>query len=143
MTVLTACGGKSEASPYPITGGSVDGGFDQSDPGKVVQRLFEAAKADDPKMLTGLCDPEKQNDGDTDCLCALDPAYVPHQCAEDSRNRVSWEEFKAYFQNGSLAGKPTIAGNEASVPFYFGENGTDTETMALVQSDKQWYMSSF
>ncbi|MEY3441815.1 MAG: hypothetical protein RLZZ519_96 [Bacteroidota bacterium] len=161
LSVLTACGVKSEATAAAGSGtaenaaGSAsaevaagssaaeDAAFDPTKPGNVVKRLFEAAKVDDPKLLAGLCDPEKGNDGDTDCLCALDPAYVPHQCGEDSGNRVSWDEFKEYFQQGSLAGEPSIEGNEASVPFNFGENGAESETMKLVKRGEKWYLSSF
>ncbi|MBK9453951.1 MAG: hypothetical protein IPN95_32065 [Bacteroidetes bacterium] len=143
LTVLTACGGNTNANVSARSNAAEAPSFDPTQPGNVVSRLFEAAKADDPKLLAGLCDPEKQNDGDTDCLCALDPAYVPHQCGEDSGNRISWEEFKEYFQNGSLAGEPTIAGNEAGVPFHFGSSGTESETMTLVKRGEKWYLSSF
>jgi hypothetical protein len=115
----------------------------QSGPAAVVAQLFTAAKKDDPKLLGGLCDPQKENDGDTDCLCALDPSYVPHKCDSDSGNRIPWVEFKMMFQDGKVNGKARIEGDHAEVDFTFGEGGSESETMALVKRNGNWYFESF
>jgi hypothetical protein len=114
-----------------------------STPENAVQAIFDAAKNQDFGLLTTLCDPLKENDGDTDCLCALSEDYVPHKCASDSHNRVTKAEFTKYFQMGKINGEVEIAGDEASVPIVFGPDGTQTETMNLVQRDGKWYLSSF
>lgn len=117
--------------------------LDQTVPENVVQRLFDAAKSDDPNLLQGLCDPEKENDGDTDCLCALADGYEPHKCPQDSHNRISWDDFKLNFAKGSLSGKAVIEGNAAEVEFMFGENGLRKESMTLANRGGKWYLIGF
>ena len=82
-------------------------------PEAVLQALFDAAQSEDTSVLGSLCDPHQQNDGDTDCLCALDRRYKAHQCSHNSMNKVSFEDFQQYFQLASVRGPARIEGDEA------------------------------
>lgn len=127
----------------PTIAAQTETAFDQADPSSVVLRLFDAAITNDPQMLMGLCDPQRENDGDTDCICALAAEYVPHKCPEDSRNRIPWEDYKQIFEHAKLAGEATIEGEGAMVPFLFGPEGSRPETMVLVKRGEKWYLLSF
>ena len=112
-----------------------------SSPEIVVQKLFQAAQSNNPMLLKGLCSPEIENDGDTDCLCALYSGYTPDQdCSEQAGN---WDKYVQYFRKGKLNGKARIDGDQAAVDFYFGFNGDRTETMHLQKLKGKWYLSGF
>ena len=85
----------------------------------VVQAVFVAAQTDDFDGLQELCDPQGENDGDTQMICDL---------ATDSTNR---EEFVQFFAQGQLNGEVVISqdGNQAEVPFLFGPDGQQEESM--------------
>jgi hypothetical protein len=53
------------------------------------------------------------------------------------------QEFVEYFAQGKLNGQAIINGNQAEVPFLYGPDGTDAETMDLIQRDGQWYLYGF
>lgn len=112
-------------------------------PEKVMKAIFKAAQKEKPKFLKNLCPPDKSNDGDTDCLCALEPSYNPHACDEDSNNRLPFEEFVKYFKDGQLNGSVEINGNKAAVSFLFGPNARRKETMNMILIDGSWYLASF
>ncbi len=116
---------------------------DQSKPEAVVQAIFDAARTEEFKPLGTLCDPLQQNDGDTDCICAMSPRYKAHQCSQNSMNRVSVEEYVQYFLKGAVKGEARIDGDAAEVDFLFGAEGRNQETMTLVRRDGKWYLSSF
>ena len=115
---------------------------DQSDPRNVVQRLFDAARADDPRMLAGLCDPDHNNDGDTECICALDPGYSGRDPDVKTHCHLSWEEFKIQFSKGRLAHDPGHEPNEAQVEFYYGRYGKKRASMAVNYKNGMWYLHS-
>ena len=98
-----------------------------------MQVIFEAAKSGDFAPLKELCDPLGENDSDTQMICNL---------ATDETNR---EEFVEYFATGKISGEARISRNgaEAEVPFLFGPDGDNEETMNLINRDGQWYLSSF
>ncbi|HEX2901036.1 MAG TPA: hypothetical protein VHS96_15060 [Bacteroidia bacterium] len=116
--------------------------FDQTLPGNVVQRIFDAANADDPNMLSGLCDPSFQNDGDTDCICALAPGYSPRTPFPDGKNPLSWDKFKEEFTKGRLNGIPNVRGNGAEVDIYFGKTGARKARILLNRKGSNWYLFS-
>ncbi len=105
-------------------------------PVRVLQRVFDAAKAGDLEALRTLCHPSGDHDGDVRRLCAVADTDAETQ-----------EAYKAMFQTGTVTGKPTFSEYEgtryAKVPFSFGISGTKTETMSLVETPDGWYLSSF
>jgi hypothetical protein len=108
---------------------------DLSDPASVVGAIFAAAQSQDFSPLAGLCDPLKQNDNDTQMICDL---------ATDEAERGS---FTDAFAQGKVAGPATIssegADQIAEVPIVFGPDGSQQETVKLVQRDGKWYLSGF
>lgn len=106
--------------------------LDQSNPENVVNAIFEAAKTGNLDLLTGLCDPMAENDGDTRRMCAANEA-----------NDQEKEEFITYFKDGKIAGEVLIEGDEARVPFLFGPGATENEEMVLINRDGKWYLYSF
>jgi hypothetical protein len=104
-----------------------------ADPESVLQMVFEAAQTGDFSSLQNLCDPLGENDGDTQMICNL---------ATDDTERDSFIEF---FAKGQINGNAQISpdGNEAEVPFLFGPDGQNEETMKLTNRDGQWYLFSF
>jgi len=109
----------------------------------VMDILFGAAKSGDFSALGGLCDPEQKNDGDTDCICAIDIKYIPHNCSERQKKEINEVTFVEYFKDGSYTASPRIARDSAEVDFVFGPEGKVEETMHLVRRDGFWYLSSF
>jgi hypothetical protein len=103
-----------------------------SDPVSVVEAVFAATQSEDYSSLADLCDPQKQNDIDTQKICDL---------ATDETDRV---EFIAAFGKGKVAGPANITteGNDqiAEVPVLFGPDGDEEETFKLVQRDGKWYL---
>ena len=102
-------------------------------PEGVVLSIFEAARTGDFTGLAGLCDPLGENDGDTQMICDL---------ATDDTNR---EEFIAAFSTGTVIGDAVVAlsGDRAEVPFLFGPDGDEEETMELVKRNDRWYLLGF
>lgn len=117
--------------------------IDHSNLESIINAIFLAAKTNNPKLLKDLCPPTQENDGDTDCLCALYEEYKPHQCESNSHNRLSWKEFVDYFSNGSIAGDGLVEENRAEVPILFGPEGNRKETINLVKISGIWYLLSF
>jgi hypothetical protein len=104
---------------------------DQSDPVRVVQALFDAARTGQLAPLGGLCDPQGENDGDTRNICNL--------AQEGSQSG----EFVQYFRSGRVNGQATVNGSRASVPILFGPDGRRPETMQLIKRGNRWYLFSF
>ncbi|MBN1993072.1 MAG: hypothetical protein JW953_10240 [Anaerolineae bacterium] len=102
-------------------------------PESVVQTIFDAAQSGNFTLLQGLCDPQGENDNDTQTIC---------NWATDETDR---EEFIKYFAAGKINGKATINpdGTQAEVPFLFGPDGNNEETMKLVNRNGQWYLFGF
>lgn len=106
---------------------------DLGGPEAVLQAVFDAAKSGDFAALGGLCDPLGENDGDTQAICDL---------ASDESDR---ESFVSTFQSARMAGPPQIGadGNTADIPFLFGPDGDQEETMVLILRDGRWYLLQF
>lgn len=106
---------------------------DANSPEAVLQAVFDAAQSGDFSTLSNLCDPMGENDGDTQQICTI---------ASDAETQDSFVE---YFSTGQITGDAAIStdGNQAEVPFLFGPNGQQEETMSMVNRDGQWYLSSF
>jgi hypothetical protein len=103
----------------------------QSDPVKVVEAVFEAARTGDYSVLPGLCDPTGKNDGDTKAIC-----FIGTLSEEDQA------QFAKYFSKGKITGEPEISGDNAKVKILFGPRGTEDEEFNLVRIDGKWYLSS-
>jgi hypothetical protein len=121
--------GEAETDTTTATAGDVD----FTDPASVLQAVFDAAQSGDFSALQNLCDPLGENDGDTQRICDL---------ATDDTERASFVEF---FEKAKINGDVQISpdGSEAGVPFSFGPDGQEEETMKLINRDGNWYLSSF
>jgi hypothetical protein len=121
--------GEAETNAAMATGGDVD----FTDPASVLQAVFDAAQSGDFAALQNLCDPLGENDSDTQMICDL---------ATDNTERASFVEF---FEKAQINGDAQISldGSEAEVPFLFGPDGQEEETMKLINRDGNWYLSSF
>lgn len=106
--------------------------MDFTKPESVLGAVFQAASSGRYEALAGLCDPKKENDGDTQRICDVGKAEASAQ-----------EEFAQWFKTGKITGEATISGDSAEVPFSFGPDGSKTETMRLVQRDGKWYLAGF
>ena len=105
---------------------------DFTDPEMVTAAIFEAARTGDDSELAALCDPEGENDGDT-------RKYI----CEMTASSEGWGEYVNYFAKGQVSGSAVISANTAKVPFLFGPNGTQKETMNLIRRGEKWYLLSF
>jgi len=111
-----------------------DGGsatVDFSNPKRVVSSVFFAAQNEQSDHLAGLCDPEGEGN-----------AFVDRICSE-TVGGGDWPKFVRQFSKGTLIGEPRISGDRAMVNFAFGPEGTDPETMELVNRDGKWYLLAF
>jgi hypothetical protein len=107
------------------------GEVDFTDPASVLQAVFAAAQTQDFSALSRLCDPLGDHDGDTQLICEI---------TDDHPDK---DAFVSYFAKAKIAGEPIIQGDEAHIPFTFGPNGDEEETMVLIQRDGKWYLLSF
>lgn len=104
---------------------------DYTNPESVLQAVFSAAATGDFTNLAGLCDPLGENDGDTALICEV---TADHEMAG---------EFEAYFRNGRIDGDLLIDGDYAELPFLFGPDGDEPETMNFILRDGKWYLFDF
>jgi Tfp pilus assembly protein PilF len=104
---------------------------DLSDPASVLQAVFDAAASGDFGPLSGLCDPMGENDGDTAAICEITSAHPDK------------DSFVEFFALGRINGQVSINGDRAELPFLFGPNGDQEETMTLILRDGQWYLFDF
>jgi len=118
---------ESLALDEPQTTGEID----WTDPASVLQAVFTAAQTEDFSRLPELCDPLGEHDGDTDAICNM---------AADHPDR---DAFVAAFAQAQLNGDPLIDGDRAEVPFLYGPNGDQEETMTLIRRDGKWYLLGF
>jgi hypothetical protein len=107
------------------------GQVDFANPVSVLEAVFAAAQTGDFSVLPSLCDPLGQHDGDTALICAI---------TEDHPDR---DAFVAAFAKSKINGQPVINGDEVQIPFLFGPDGDQEETMTLILRDGKWYLSSF
>lgn len=107
------------------------GEVDLTDPASVVEAVFTAAQTEDFSVLSSLCDPRGDNDGDTQMICDI---------TDDHEDR---DLFVEYFAPGKIYGEVVIDGDMAQVPFLFGPDGDQEEAMILILRDGKWYLYSF
>ena len=112
-------------------GGSTGEAVDFTDPAGVLQAVFTAAQTEDFSVLSGLCDPQGESDEDTTFICAI------------TADHPDKDSFVEYFAQAQIAGDAVIDGDRAEIPFLFGPDGDQAETMGLVQRDGKWYLSDF
>ena len=111
-----------------------------SDPKLVVEELFRAANTDDYSLMSQLCDPNGEGDGDTKSLCEMAEGSAEHKA-----------EYVGYFKMGKVTGDTEYSESadgtkRAAVPFWFNHPGGESrsnETMNLLQRDGKWYLYSF
>ena len=104
---------------------------DFSDPASVVQGLIDTAVTQDFSLLADLCDPLGEHDGDFQEICSI------------TNDHPLTEAFNEFFGTAKIIGEPEIDGMFAEVNIVFGPNGTETETIVLVNRDGLWYLYSF
>ena len=123
-----------ELAPFPPPRAITSVGpteVDFGDPAAVLQAVFDSAITADYAVLPSLCDPLGENDDDTQAICDIETGHE----LEDL--------FYEYFSLGQITGVPEIDGDEAEVPFTFGPDGTDEETMDFILRDGKWYLYGF
>lgn len=118
----------SAPAPAPAPAPSSDA---SSDPVKVVEQIFAAARTGKADALPGLCDPAGTGDGDVKDVCSAAPGSP------------KWDQFTKYFSTGTIDGPANVEGDRAAVSFLFGPGGTKKETMNLTKIDGKWYLASF
>jgi len=114
-----------------ILGAEGAGALDFTDPISVLQAVFTAAQTEDFTVLSSLCDPLGENDDDTAMICDI------------TADHPTKETFIEHFAQGKINGDAIINGDSAQVPFLFGPDGDQEETMNLIQRDGKWYLSDF
>lgn len=105
----------------------------ETSPEAIVQIVLDAAASGNLAPLETLCDPQGENDGDTQMICDV---------ARDATNR---EEFVSFFGTGKVAGEARLSpqGDLAEVPMLVGPDGDEEETMTLIKRDGRWYLYEF
>ena len=106
--------------------GCAPAGVDQSTPEGVANAVFNAASTQNYDMLSGLCDPDGDHDGDVEEICNL----------KDENQ----DEFVDYFAKGKVSGEAMIEGDEAVVPVMLGPDGDEEEKMGMIKRDDKWYL---
>lgn len=101
-------------------------------PASVVQAIFSAAKTGNYALLSGLCNPSQQGDGDTKMICGM-----------SEQNTEVKREFREHFRTGKIIGKAVIQGDTATVKIKFGLQGKDDEEFRLVRIDGKWYLQGY
>jgi hypothetical protein len=96
--------------------------------------IFFSAQKEDYSILNELCHPDVDNDSDTQAICDMD--------ATDSAVQA---KFANYFKKGKLTGMAHFGkdGTRAEVPFLFGPDGDQEETMKFILYNDKWYLYSF
>ncbi len=112
-------------------GGAGTSSVDFTDPVSVLQAVFAAAQTEDFAVLSSLCDPRGENDDDTALICAI------------TADHPDKDSFVEYFAQAKVTGDAAIDGDRAEIPFLFGPDGDQEETMGLVQRDGKWYLFDF
>jgi hypothetical protein len=126
--------------------------IDHEKPTNVVIAMFHAAQTGQLEILSTLCDPLEEGDGDVKRLCSLG-SISDEQIKELEKRGKSLQDIKnsLYSVYGSAAiscctkYETNEFGTFALVDFYFYPNGKDKEmeTMKLVQRGSKWYLYSF
>lgn len=101
---------------------------DFTDPASVLQAVFDSARLSDYSQLAGLCDPQGENDSDTALICEITAGHTNE------------DDFIEYFGQGHINGEVVINGDRAELPFLFGPDGDQEETMIFILRDGQWYL---
>ncbi len=131
-------GAQSTTTPAPATtspgstpaGGAMTTAIDQSRPEAVLQAVFDAAKSGNAVPLKTL---EGQgSDGDVKQVCRVSDA-----------GEEGIAMLKSYFEKGKIVGEAKIQGDNASIDFLFGPDGTKSETMNLIKVGDKWFLYSF
>lgn len=106
--------------------------LDAGDPVSVMNAVFAVARGDAPTtLLAELCDPAAKNDADTRRICAYADGF-------DADG-----EFPMFFAEGKINGDAEIREDTADVPFLYGPNGSDVETMKMIRREGKWYLFQF
>ena len=98
----------------------------------MLDAIFQAARASNPRLLSKLCDPLGKGDIDTRTICSL------------TKDHPKWPEFKRNFENGvRVSHVARVREKRAQLNFIFGTEGRTPELMTLIQRDGLWYLLSF
>jgi hypothetical protein len=99
--------------------------IDFTNPTKVVEAIFEAARSGKDDRLASLCLPG-EGDGDVRQICEMTTSHP------------KWDEFRMYFRDGQVIG---MSGK--GVQFRFGPGGGETEEMQMIYRGGRFYLGSF
>jgi len=104
----------------------------QNSPRNTLEEAFKAARTGNFSYLHLLCDPEGNNDGDTQKLCNLQNGTLADKL-----------DYRVQFKLAHSLEEKYIDENRATVRFKFGKKAQLFETMNLVKRDNKWYLISF
>lgn len=110
-------------------GGSAN--VDFTNPKRVLDSVFYAARSGQSAHLASLCDP-----GGTANKHAL-------RVCNEVNTSSDWPSFVEHFASGKVTSEPRITGDTAMVNFVFGQGGSESETMELVRRDGRWFLVAF
>jgi hypothetical protein len=125
---------QAEAEYWPILKSILNSlNIQLTPPERVVNALFIAARNQNFDLLANLCDPDGENDDDTQQICNL---------ATDETDR---SEFVQLFWKGRLNGMASFnsEGDMAQVPIRLDPDSSKEETMVLIKRNGQWYLYGF
>jgi tetratricopeptide (TPR) repeat protein len=108
-----------------------EGAVDFTNPASVLTAVFKAAATANYADLPLLCDPLGENDEDTALICEI---TADHERAAD---------FESFFAKGMISGELVIDGDFAEIPFIFGPDNDQEETMRLILRDGKWHLYDF
>lgn len=135
VAILTLVGCSSSVSTDSENGDAKDEPVtvDHSTPEAVLEAVFEAAASEDFSYVANLCDPKKGNDSDTDRICEL----------MEEGHEEDHSEFVTMFKNGEINGETVFKDDKAEIPFLFGPEADQEETMDLIKRGENWYLFQF
>ena len=122
-----------------------------TEPESVVNAIFYSAKEKDYSIMSLLCDPYNQGDGETKSLCSISEIGKKTEngtVEEESKHLL--EMFLNIFTSAKITGETTYVSEEgleyAKVPFQFtplGQNKAIDKTMTLIKRYGNWYLLKF
>lgn len=125
VVLLQACANGNSVTEEGYT-------FDPSQPEQVLKVVFDVASGKAaPQLLAQICREDVPLGPETRRICEYAQGFDPQG------------EFPMFFGQGAIRPGSEIVGKEARVPFSYGPNGLQQDTMTLAKVDGKWYLSHF
>jgi len=122
-----------------------------TDPKSVVNAIFYSAKEKDYSIMSLLCDPYNEGDGETKSLCSISEIGKKSENGTvDKDGKQLLEIFLNVFSSAKITGETTYVSEQGSeyakVPFQFtplGQKKSVEKTMTLIKRYGNWYLLKF